>query len=136
MSTILVYSDDTRFRQSCEDKLASEGLHTHFVSSEQGVIDFLRQSSKVDLVILRIRPNGEDCHHVLEYLRQIEPHVQVILTSEIFSFWNDFSSWLADECVVTSPDLTELQSSVKHFLIAGSNPHHGGSGGSSISLNW
>lgn len=136
MGTILVYGGDVGFRQSCEQALKSEGWVPHFVSTESGVLDFLKERSGVDIVILKVKSAGEDCHFVLERLRQIKPHLSVILTADYFNFWNDFSTWLADACLVTTPDLMELKETVRHMLVAQSIGHNSGSETGKYSVDW
>jgi len=116
MSTILVFSDDTRFGKTCARELRSEGYVPYVVSSEEGVVDFFKHRSAVDLVVLKEGAEKPGCHHALEVLRGLRPQVSVIMTSEYFNFWNDFSTWLADACLVASPDLTELKETIKVFL--------------------
>jgi DNA-binding NtrC family response regulator len=117
MGTILVFGGDIGFQHDCEQALKSEGWNPQFVSSEKGVLDFIRERSGVDIVILNVRSAGENFHQVLERLRQIKPHLSVILTADYFSYWNDFSTWLADACLVTSPDFSELKETVRHFMV-------------------
>lgn len=116
MSTILVYSDDTRFGRACANELKSEGYLPYVVTTEEGVVDFFKQRSAVDLVILNEGAEKPRSHHLLELLREMRPQVSVIMTSEYFNFWNDFSTWLADACLVNTPDLVELKETVKTFL--------------------
>ncbi len=116
MSTILVYSDDTRFGKKCASELKSEGYVPYVVSSEEGVVDFLNNRSAVDLVILNEVGEKPGAHHLLEILRSLKPQMSVIMTSETFDFWNDFSTWLADACLVSTPDLAELKETVKTLL--------------------
>ena len=116
MSTILVYSDDTRFGKVCANELKSEGYLPYVFTTEEGVVDFFRQRSAVDLVILNEGAEKPGSHHLLEMLREMRPQVSVIMTSEYFNFWNDFSTWLADACLVNTPDLAELKETIKTFL--------------------
>jgi DNA-binding response OmpR family regulator len=116
MNTILVYSDDTRFGRACANELKSEGYVPYVVTTEKGVVDFFKKRSAVDLVILNEGTEKPGSHHVLEVLRAIKPQVSVIMTSEYFNFWNDFSTWLADACLVNKPDLAELKETVRTFL--------------------
>jgi DNA-binding response OmpR family regulator len=135
MSTILVYSDDTRFGMACANELKSEGYLPYVVTTEEGVVDFFKQRSAVDLVILNEGAEKPGSHHLLEVLREMRPQVSVIMTSEYFNFWNDFSTWLADACLVNTPDLAELKETVKAFL-----SHPAGSpervGSTKYSVNW
>ncbi len=135
MSTILVYSDDTRFGSNCANELKSEGYFPYVVSTEEGVVDFFKQSSAVDLVILNEGAEKPGSHHLLEVLRELRPRVSVIMTSEYFNFWNDFSTWLADACLVSTPDLAELKETVKTFLSRPSESHEQG-GSAKYSVDW
>jgi DNA-binding NtrC family response regulator len=135
MSTILVYSDDTRFGMNCANELKSEGYLPYVVTTEEGVVDFFKQRSPVDLVIHNEASEKPGSHHLLEVLREMRPQVSVIMTSEYFNFWNDFSTWLADACLVNKPDLAELKETVKTFLShpAGSREQ---SGSAKYSVDW
>jgi DNA-binding response OmpR family regulator len=116
MNTILVYSDDSRFGKSCASELKSEGYVPYVVSSEEGIVDFFKRRPAVDLVILNEGGEKSGSHHMLEVLRKLKPQVSVIMTADYFNFWNDFSTWLADACLVSSPDLTQLKDTVRLLL--------------------
>lgn len=135
MKKILIYCEDSRFRQRCESELRSEGYIPYSVSSENDVFDFMKHGQGVDLVIVNARPESEGCHHVLEFLRQITPHPSILLTADYFCFWNDFTSWLADECLVVTPDLGEFKEKVKSFLCGPSQPGKLADRGS-FSVDW
>jgi len=117
MNTILVYSDDALFGRACAHELKLEGYAPHVVSTEKGVVDFLKKRSSVDLVILNEGVEKAGTHHMLEVLRSIKPKVSVIMTADYFNYWNDFSTWLADACLLNTPDLSELKETVKSFLV-------------------
>ena len=116
MNTIVVYSRYSIFSHSCESELRSEGYSPCVVASEEGLAKCFRELLEVDLVILNIESRSENSRHLLESVRQSNPNVKVVLTSDSSDFWNDFSTWLADACIVTSADLSGLKDTVKRFL--------------------
>lgn len=116
MNNILVYSDDVRFGKTCANELKSEGYAPHVVSTEKGVVEFLKKRSGVDLVILNEGSERQTSHHMLETLRSLTPKVSVIMAADCFNYWNDFSTWLADACLVKTPDLAALKETVKDLL--------------------
>jgi len=59
---------------------------------------------------------------VLEQIKNYDLNLPVILNTAYSTYKNNFSTWIADEYVVKSPDLTELKLTIKKY-IHGENHH-------------
>ncbi|MCK4856801.1 MAG: response regulator [candidate division Zixibacteria bacterium] len=117
MSKILLACRDDDLRGSCKGQLEDDGYLVHWVTSGEDALDYV-QSHEVDLVILHADVADRDCSAILEVLRSFRPDVSVVLTSNHFDYWNNFMTWLADACLVPSPDLAELKETVGMLLEA------------------
>lgn len=119
MHSVLILSNDNRFRSECAEVLREDGFNSYAVDSEDGVHDFLQgRYGTVDLVIVNATKSNES-RNLLDYLAKLKPHVSVLLSCDYFGYWNDFYTWLADRCVVTPSDrsgLKELREAVKQIV--------------------
>jgi DNA-binding NtrC family response regulator len=111
MSEVIIVSQDQQFRDKCAHLLSEEELPYEFATSEADLQRQLR-SRRVGLVILKSGHDESDCRPLLDMLKGQHPKVSVILSTEYFSFWSDFSTWAADACVVDSKDMQELRTKV------------------------
>lgn len=108
MGQVLVVSRDARFQERCSASLLAEGFTPHICEREAEVREFLSRNERVDLVIVNSPGQSAECHQLLDYLNQHRPRISVIISCDYFSYWDDFFTWLADACVTSSGDLTEL----------------------------
>lgn len=115
MQQVLLACSDKGLRDSCRRLLTGRGLALHWVGSGENALKYI-QEHDVDLVILHSDAADHDCFTILEVLRSFRPNVSIILTSSHFDYWNNFMTWLADECLVTTPDLVELGYKVDELL--------------------
>ncbi len=115
MQQVLLACADEGLRDSCRQLLDDKGLAVHWVASGENALKYI-QAHDVDLVILHSDAADHDCFTILEVLRSFRPNVSIILTSSHFDYWNNFMTWLADECLVTTPDLVELGDKVDELL--------------------
>ncbi len=118
MSHVLVLSRDHRFREHCSESLRAEGFVPHVVESEIDARSYLEDKGAVDLVILNTAANAKECRTLLDLLVKLKPRVSVILSCDYFGFWNDFSTWLADACVINTDDLRELIEKARQLTTA------------------
>jgi DNA-binding response OmpR family regulator len=115
MQQVLLACADKGLRDSFRLLLDGRGLAVHWVTSGENALRYI-QEHDVDLVILHSDAADQDCCTILEVLRSFRPNVSIILTSSHFDYWNNFMTWLADECLVTTPDLVELGDKVDELL--------------------
>jgi CheY-like chemotaxis protein len=116
MRNILIVDDEEDIRALYESELEGEGYSAHSVSSGEEALQYMEQNPQVDLVILDIKMAQLDGLQVLEQLRSKKTNVPVILNSAYSTYKNNFTSWLADDYLVKSSDLTELKTKVKELL--------------------
>jgi DNA-binding response OmpR family regulator len=74
------------------------------------------EAEKVDLIVLDIRLAEESGLDVLEDIRKKQPDLPVIICSAYGSYKQDFHSWLANEYIVKSANLSELKWKVRALL--------------------
>lgn len=116
MGNILIFSRNARFREECREALSQEGLKAQVVDDEQAVLNFLKQPQAVDVIVYNPWHSDADCRKILRHLSATRPRVPVVLACDYFNYWNDFTSWLADACVVYSPDYAEVKDMVREFV--------------------
>ena len=116
MSEVIIVSRSPQFRNKCARMLAEERLQWSFAGSPEELTRQLR-SRKVGLVIVKSGRTESECHQVLDLIKDQSPSVSVILSADYFNFWSDFSTWVADACVVESKDMAELRSAVQDLTV-------------------
>lgn len=121
MQQVLLTCADKSLKEAVTDMLQERHCEVCWVPSGESALKFVQRHS-VDLVILHSDAADSDCCAVLEVLRSFRPEVSVILTSSQFDYWNNFMTWLADDCVVTSPGLQELGERVDALLKLSPSP--------------
>jgi len=115
MPRILLVDDEENVRKLYRLELEDEG---HEVVSAVGGDDALRhvESTHFDLVILDIKLERESGLDVLRRIKELQPHLSVILNSGYTTYRDDFSSWLADAYLVKSSDTRELFEAIRGIL--------------------
>jgi DNA-binding response OmpR family regulator len=70
----------------------------------------------VDLVVLDIKLAEEDGLQLLEQIRRQHRDLPVLLHTAYPAYKQDFHSWLADDYLVKSADLTPLKTKIRELL--------------------
>jgi DNA-binding response OmpR family regulator len=74
----------------------------------------------VDLVVLDLAlPDGSGVDYLQQFM-EIKRHVKVVVNTAYPFYKRDFHCWAADAFLTKSSDLTELKSTIDHFL----HEHH------------
>jgi hypothetical protein len=116
MKRVLILAEERRFRQLCRGQLPPTDFDVSFASSSKAALDEIFNGQPVDLVIVHDSPRFRQTDKVLDILRSFTPEVGLIVASPLFTFWNDFKSWVADACVIASDKSGELKDTVRHVL--------------------
>jgi len=112
---ILVVDDEENIRGLFAAELESEGWEVECASDSREALDKVT-SGDVSLVILDIRLGEEDGLQLLERIKENQSNLPVILSSAYSVYKSDFKSWLADDYVVKSSDLTELKKKIRELV--------------------
>jgi len=136
MDNILVVCCDERFRGTCTKGLSNSEMKIHYVDSSKDALDYLDTHNDIDLVILHTANCGQDAFKILEIIHSFKPYVSILLTSDSFNYWNNFRSWLADDCIVNSGDVSELRNRVSKLLGSKSDPKQRKINHQRFSVDW
>ena len=134
MQQVLLTCADENLRRACQEVIGEVGCSLHWVPSGESALEYIQQH-QVDLVILHSDAADRDCFTILEVLRSFRPDVSIVLTSHQFDYWNNFMTWLADECLVTTPDLDSLRDAVRQ-LLSSRRPAAVGAETSRFAVDW
>lgn len=111
MTRILVVDDEKNIRALYEAELGDEGYEV--VTAESAKEAYNKLDSEVfDIVILDIRMPEEDGISALEKMMVKRRDLTVIINSAYSSYKDNFLTWLAEDYIIKSADLTELKTKI------------------------
>jgi DNA-binding response OmpR family regulator len=114
MIPILIVEDEEHLRDLYHDEFSDAGFQVRSLSTGREAIDSVRRE-RPTVVVLDIKLNDMDGLRVLEEIKEIDRTIPVILNSAYAVYKADFASWMADDYVVKSSNITELLSKVRLF---------------------
>jgi DNA-binding response OmpR family regulator len=115
MSRILLVDDDESLCLLYKTEFESEGYDVEVVNDGLEAIDILEKED-FDMVILDIRMPGMDGISALEKIAVKKRELSVLINSAYSNYKDNFLTWLAEDYIIKSPDLSELKAKVKHIL--------------------
>ncbi len=115
MPKVMVVEDEKNLLKLYKDELEDDGFEVMPVDNGRQVLSALEQF-RPQLVVLDIKLGDVEGLEVLEQIKQFDRGLPVILNSAYSSYKANFSSWIADDYIVKSPDLTELKESIRRHL--------------------
>ena len=115
MAKILVVDDEKNIRTLYEAELTDEGYDVTTASSAKEAFDLL-EKELFDVVILDIRMPEEDGISALEKMMVKRRDLPVLINSAYSSYKDNFLTWLAEDYIIKSADLTELKAKIAHVL--------------------
>jgi DNA-binding response OmpR family regulator len=118
MNPILIVEDEAFLRDLYADELTEAGFTVYPVSTGGEAIDFLKYK-RPDLIVLDIMLPDLSGLRVLEEIKAYDKTIPVILNSAYSVYRTDFLSWMADDYVVKSSNISELIDRVKNQLQPG-----------------
>ena len=116
MHRVMLIEDEKNLLELYRNELQDEGYEVLPLESGETVLDDIR-SFRPEVVVLDIRLRGTEGLEVLEKIKNFDLGLPVILNSAYSTYKANFSSWIADDYVVKSPDLTELKSTIRKHII-------------------
>lgn len=114
MNPILVVEDERYLLDLYTDELKDAGFKVRPISSGREAIDWVKKE-RPGLVVLDIKLEDMEGLRVLEEIKSHDRTIPVILNSAYAVYKADFSSWMADDYIVKSSDVSELVSKVKYY---------------------
>jgi len=121
MFKVMVVEDEKHLLELYKSELEDEGYTVVPVAKGKQVLDSIK-TNKPSMVILDIRLDDIEGLEVLEQIKNFDLNLPVILNTAYSTYKNNFATWIADEYVVKSPDLSELKSVIKKY-VHGENYH-------------
>ena len=115
MSKVMVVEDERYLLELYRSELEDAGYEVIAVASGKEVLDKIKLENP-DVIVLDIRLEGIEGLEVLEQIKNFNVELPVILNSAYSTYKANFSSWIADDYVVKSPDLTELKTVIEKYV--------------------
>jgi DNA-binding NtrC family response regulator len=115
MAKILIVDDEANIRALYETELEDEGYEVVSVDSARAALELLNKEV-FDLVILDIRMPGDDGITALEKMMVKNRNLPVILNTAYPGYKDNFLSWLAEDYLIKSSDLSDLKNKIAEIL--------------------
>jgi DNA-binding NtrC family response regulator len=114
MANIMIVDDQNEQLELYAREFSEDGHSIIPVNNGRDVLDKIKESNPA-LIVLNVPLRDIDGLEVLERIRGSSNKMPVILNSTYSDIKNNFASWLADDCIIKSSDLTELKSVIKKY---------------------
>ncbi len=115
MATILVVDDEKNIRTLYKQELEKEGYSVLVAEDAERGMEILDRE-KIDLVILDIRMPGIHGIDALEKMIVKKRDLSVLINTAYGEYKDDFLTWLAEDYIIKSSDLTQLKEKVRQVL--------------------
>lgn len=112
---ILVVDDDPHIRLLYQTELEECGYAVETMDSAARLLGSSRSES-YDLIVLDIEMPEMTGIDALQSLRRQLPETRLVINSAYNIYKSDFQTWLADDYLVKSSDLSELKESIARLL--------------------
>jgi DNA-binding response OmpR family regulator len=110
----MVVEDEQHLLNLYTDELTDAGFQVRSVSSGKEAIDWIKKE-RPQVVVLDIKLGDMEGLKVLEEIKDFDRSIPVILNSAYSVYKSDFSSWMADDYIVKSSNVSELINKVRQF---------------------
>lgn len=112
---ILLVDDEEGIQLLYREEFEDEGYEVVSAYNGDEALALFREQS-FDLIILDINMPGMNGIEVLRRMKEINPHLPVILSSAYQEYKQDIGSWASEEYIVKSSNLDDLKSAVRKHL--------------------
>ena len=116
MTKVLVVEDEKHLLKLYKDELEDDGFEVMPLDNGRRVLESLKEFNP-EVVVLDIKLGDMEGLEILEQIKSYDRGLPVILNSAYSSYKANFSSWMADDYVIKSPDLSELKTSIKRLVL-------------------
>jgi DNA-binding response OmpR family regulator len=113
MNPILVVEDEPYLRNLYTDELLDAGFSVCPVASGQEAIDCAK-AQRPQLIVLDIMLPDINGLRVLEEIKAYDKTIPIIINSAFAIYKANFLSWMADDYVIKSSDISELMNKIKY----------------------
>lgn len=114
MIQVLVVEDEKNLLDLYTDELMEAGFNVRPISSGKEAIDWVKRE-RPTVVVLDIKLQDIEGLRVLEAIKEFDRTIPVILNSAYAIYKADFASWMADDYIIKSSNVTELIRKVRLF---------------------
>jgi DNA-binding response OmpR family regulator len=112
---ILLVDDEEGIQLLYREEFEEEGFEVvSAYNGDEAMALFHEQA--FDLIILDINMPGMNGIEVLRRMKEVDPHLPVILSSAYQEYKQDIGSWASEEYIVKSSNLDDLKSAVRKHL--------------------
>ncbi len=115
MTVVLIVENDEYQRELYWQELADEGYEVWLAADGWAALNIVRERLP-DVVVLDLHMPGMDGLDTLARLLDVNPKLPVIIYTAFSCYKDNFSSWLADDYLVKSSDLTPLKTAIRQVL--------------------
>ncbi len=115
MNRILLVDDDSSLCLLYKTEFEAEGWEVEIANNGFEAIEKI-ENNDYDLVVLDIRMPGMDGISALEKIAVKKRDLSVLINSAYSNYKDNFLTWLAEDYIIKSPDLTELKAKIKSIL--------------------
>lgn len=118
MRSILVVEDEQNLLELYRCEFEDVGFTVLPAASGQEAIASVKKQ-RPDVVVLDIKLNDMEGLKVLDEIKSIDKTIPVIINSAYSVYKSDFSSWMADDYIVKSSDISLLLNKVRELVDIG-----------------
>jgi two-component system, response regulator, stage 0 sporulation protein F len=115
MAKVMIVEDEVNLLKLYKNELEDDGHEVLPIDNGRKIVENLKEF-KPEIVVLDIRLGSHEGLEILEQIKNFDRGLPVIINSAYSSYKANFSSWLADDYVVKSPDLTELKDTIRKHI--------------------
>jgi two-component system, response regulator, stage 0 sporulation protein F len=115
MSKVLIVEDEHNLLDLYRMELEDEGYQVSTAVDGSSALSIASEFDP-DLIVLDIKLGESEGLDLLQQFKALKKDMPVILNSAYSHYKNEFTSWLADEYVTKSGDLSELKLKISELL--------------------
>ena len=115
MQSVLVVEDEKNLLELYKSELEDGGYLVFPAGSGREAIESVKKQ-RPDVVVLDIKLNDMEGLEVLDEIKSFDKTIPVIINSAYSVYKSDFTSWMADDYIVKSSDISGLLGKIRELL--------------------
>lgn len=115
MKTLLVVDDEENIRILYKRALEDEGYNVILAENGKETLEKIDKEN-IDLVVLDIKLPDINGMEILKIIAKKEKHIPVLLNSAYSGYVEDYHSWIAEDYIIKTSDISVLTNKVKEIL--------------------